>query len=109
MAVTLSATAADYVKRQLEVNAAAQALRIGVKKSGCSGFAYTLAFEAEAPTADDQVFQSHGVCVVVDAESLAVIDGTEVDYVTQGLNSSFKFRNPNVTDECGCGESFAVS
>jgi iron-sulfur cluster assembly protein len=80
---------------------------VGVKKTGCSGYAYVVDY-ADAVAADDVVFEQGGVRIVVDAESLALIDGTEVDFVKQGLNEAFKFRNPNVKGECGCGESFSV-
>ena len=82
-------------------------LRIGVKKTGCNGFAYVINY-ADAINEDDQVFENRGVKVVVDEASLELIDGTEVDFVKEGLNEAFKFRNPNVSGECGCGESFSV-
>ena len=82
-------------------------LRIGVRKSGCSGYAYTIDY-ADAIDADDVVFDRDGVKLIVDPESLGLIDGTEVDFVKDGLNEAFKFRNPNVKGECGCGESFTV-
>ena len=82
-------------------------LRIGVRKSGCSGYAYTIDY-ADAIDADDVVFDRDGVKVIVDPKSLGLIDGTEVDFVKDGLNEAFKFRNPNVKGECGCGESFTV-
>ena len=82
-------------------------LRIGVKKTGCNGFAYVINY-ADAINDDDQVFENRGVKVVVDEASLELIDGTEVDFVKEGLNEAFKFRNPNVAGECGCGESFSV-
>jgi iron-sulfur cluster assembly protein len=82
-------------------------LRLGVRKTGCSGFAYVVNY-AEEIGADDVVFEQDGVKVIVDRESLQLIDGTQVDFVQQGLNEAFKFRNPNVSGECGCGESFSV-
>jgi iron-sulfur cluster assembly protein len=82
-------------------------LRVGVKKTGCSGYAYVVDY-ADAVGANDVVFEQGGVKIIVDPESLALIDGTEVDFVKQGLNEAFKFRNPNVKGECGCGESFSV-
>jgi iron-sulfur cluster assembly protein len=78
-----------------------------VRKTGCSGFAYVVNY-ADETHPDDLVFEDHGVRVYVDRESLAMIDGTEVDFVKQGLNEAFKFRNPNTKGECGCGESFTV-
>ena len=77
------------------------------RKSGCSGYAYTIDY-ADAIDADDVVFDRDGVKIIVDPESLGLIDGTEVDFVKDGLNEAFKFRNPNVKGECGCGESFTV-
>ena len=82
-------------------------LRVGIKKTGCSGYAYVVNY-ADDIADSDVVFEDHGVKVVVDKESLELIDGTEVDFVKQGLNEAFRFRNPNVTGECGCGESFSV-
>jgi iron-sulfur cluster assembly protein len=82
-------------------------LRVGVRKTGCSGYAYVVDY-ADSVGTDDVVFDQGGVKVVVDPQSLALIDGTEVDFVKEGLNEAFKFRNPNVKGECGCGESFSV-
>ena len=82
-------------------------MRVGVKKTGCSGFAYVVNY-ADDVNADDVVFEHQGVKVVVDRDSLGYIDGTEVDFVKQGLNEAFRFRNPNVKGECGCGESFTI-
>ncbi len=82
-------------------------LRLGIKKTGCNGFAYVVNY-ADSVEDDDVVFEDHGIKVIVDQKSLELIDGTEVDFVKQGLNEAFSFRNPNVTGECGCGESFSV-
>jgi iron-sulfur cluster assembly protein len=82
-------------------------LRLGVKTSGCSGMAYTIEFADEA-CPDDIAFESHGVTVLLDPKSLTYLDGTEVDYAKEGLNEGFKFNNPNIKGECGCGESFTV-
>jgi len=82
-------------------------LRVGIKKTGCSGYAYLVDY-VDAIRTDDEVFDQEGIKVVVDRESLKLIDGTEVDFVKQGINEAFKFRNPNVKGECGCGESFSV-
>jgi iron-sulfur cluster assembly protein len=107
MAVTLTESAATHVRDSLAQNGQGIGLRLGVRKTGCSGLAYTIDF-AEAIGETDQVFESHGVTVVVDAKSLDFIDGTEVDYTRDGINEAFKFRNPRVKTACGCGESFSV-
>lgn len=105
--VSLTPAAADQVRRQLDRRGHGAGLRVGVKEAGCSGFAYRVDFADEVGP-QDLVFQSHGVQVVVAKDHLAVLAGVEVDFVRQGLNESFKFRNPNMKDECGCGESFTV-
>ncbi len=105
--VSLTVAAAAQVRRQLEQRGHGAGLRVGVKEAGCSGFAYRVDFADEVGP-QDLVFQSHGVQVVVAKDHLAVLAGVEVDFVRQGLNESFKFRNPNAKDECGCGESFTV-
>jgi iron-sulfur cluster assembly protein len=107
MAISLTESAATRVRSFLEKRGRGVGLRIGVRKSGCSGYAYTIDY-ADAIDADDVVFDRDGVKVIVDSESLGLIDGTEVDFVKDGLNEAFKFRNPNVKGECGCGESFTV-
>jgi iron-sulfur cluster assembly protein len=107
MAITLTESAARHVSRFLESKGGDVGLRLGVRTSGCSGFAYQLDF-ADAMTPGDVVFESRGVKVYVDPKSLAFIDGTELDFVRDGLNQSFRFNNPKVTAECGCGESFSV-
>lgn len=107
MAITLSQRAADHVARFIEKRGKGVGIRLGVKTSGCSGMAYKLEFADEiAP--EDIVFEVHGVKVLVDPKSLPYMDGTELDFVREGLNEGFKFNNPNVKDECGCGESFNV-
>jgi len=107
MAITLTATAANHVQSFLAKRGKGVALRLGVKTTGCSGLAYKLEY-ADAVNPEDTEFQSYGVRVVVDPKSLPYIDGTELDYAREGLNEGFKFSNPNVKDECGCGESFNV-
>ena len=107
MAISLTESAATRVRSYLEKRGRGVGLRIGVRKSGCSGYAYTIDY-ADAIDADDIVFDRDGVKVIVDAPSLDLIDGTEVDFVKDGLNEAFKFRNPNIKGECGCGESFTV-
>ena len=107
MSIVLTDSAANRVKRFLTGHENGLGLRLAIKKSGCSGYAY-VAGVAEAVLESDLVCESRGVKVVVDAESLPMLDGTEVDVVREGLNEGFVFRNPNVKHECGCGESFGV-
>ena len=107
MAVTLSERAAQHVSNFLARRGKGVGIRLGVRTTGCSGMAYKLEFADEVPEGDE-VFTSHGVTVFVDPTSLAYIDGTELDYAREGLNEGFKFNNPNVKNECGCGESFNV-
>jgi iron-sulfur cluster assembly protein len=107
MAVSLTQPAADRVRSFLAGRGHGVGLRLGVKKTGCSGFAYVVNY-ADEVGAGDVVFEDRGVRVIVDAESLRYVDGTEIDFVRQGLNEAFRFRNPNVRGECGCGESFNV-
>ncbi len=106
MPVILTERAAEHVKKFLsQQGQQAAALRIGVRPSGCSGQSYVIEPAAEAGD-DDYVFDSHGVRILVDTRSLDYLDGTELDYVREGLNEGFRFNNPNVKDTCGCGESF---
>jgi iron-sulfur cluster assembly protein len=107
MAVSLTNSAAERVRSYIAKRGHGVGLRVGVRKTGCSGFAYVIDF-ADSVGTDDSVFEEGGVKVVVDAKSLELIDGTEVDFVREGINEAFKFRNPNVKGECGCGESFNV-
>ena len=107
MAITLTQTAADRVDKFLANRGKGIGLRLGVKTTGCSGMAYTLEF-VDNLNEEDNVFESYGVKVIVDPKSLVHIDGTELDFTKEGLNEGFKFNNPNVKNECGCGESFTV-
>ena len=107
MTVTLTEAAARHVSRYLSKRGKGVGVRLGVKTTGCSGLAYKLEYVDEIEP-EDMVFEGHGVKVLVDPKSLAYIDGTELDFVREGLNEGFKFINPNVKDECGCGESFTV-
>lgn len=107
MAIFISQPAADRVRSYLDARGAGLGLRVGVKKTGCNGFAYVINYADEIKDSD-AVFEQRGVKVIVDRKSLELIDGTEVDFVKEGLNEAFRFRNPNVTGECGCGESFSV-
>ena len=107
MAITVTDSAAQRIRNFLDKRGKGVGLRLGVKTTGCSGLAYVLEF-ADDTNPDDQVFDSNGVKIIVDPKSLVYIDGTELDYGKEGLNEGFKFENPNVKDECGCGESFTV-
>jgi len=107
MTISLTASAADRIKHFLSARGRGIGLRLGVRKTGCSGFAYVVNY-ADELRPGDVVFEDRGVKVCVDPESLPLIDGTTVDFVKQGLNEAFRFRNPNVKGECGCGESFSV-
>ena len=105
--ITLTEKAGDHVRGFLQKRGKGVGLRVGVRTTGCSGLAYKLEF-ADAANPEDVAFDCHGVKVLVDPKSLQYIDGTVLDYAREGLNEGFKFRNPNVKDECGCGESFNV-
>ncbi|TDJ42243.1 MAG: iron-sulfur cluster assembly protein IscA [Gammaproteobacteria bacterium] len=107
MAITLTESAADRVRNHLEARGSGIGLRLGIKKTGCSGFAYVINY-ADEIRPDDVVFDDSGITVVVDPEALEFIDGTQIDFIKEGLNEAFKFRNPNASGECGCGESFSV-
>jgi iron-sulfur cluster assembly protein len=107
MAISLTPSAAERVRTFLTSRGRGIGLRLGVRKTGCSGFAYVINYADDAGERDI-VFEDRGVKVIVDPDSLPLIDGTQVDFVKQGLNEAFKFRNPNVKGECGCGESFNV-
>ncbi len=107
MAITLTPAAAKHVTNFIAKRGRGVGLRLGVKTTGCSGLAYKLEY-ADEVAAEDVVFESLGVTVVVDPKSLPYLDGTELDFAREGLNEGFKFNNPNVKNECGCGESFNV-
>ena len=107
MSIHLTDSAADRVRQFLASRGHGLGLRLGVRKTGCSGFAYVINY-ADEVAPQDLVFEDRGVKVYVDPDSLPLIDGTTVDFVRQGLNEAFRFQNPNVTGECGCGESFNV-
>lgn len=107
MAISVTQAAAQHIQRFLEGRGKGEGIRLGVRTTGCSGLAYVLEYVDEA-AAEDQVFESHGVRVIIDPKSLVYLDGTELDFVREGLNEGFKFNNPNVRGECGCGESFSV-
>jgi iron-sulfur cluster assembly protein len=108
MSVTLTVKAAERVQEILSRTPGSIGLRFGITESGCSGFAYSVG-TAEAKSSDDQIFSSFGIDVYVNAKSLDLVAGTEIDYVSEGLNQTFRFSNPRATGECGCGESFAIA
>ncbi len=108
MSIALTQNAANRVRKQLEQRGRGLGLRLGVKKTGCSGYAYTIDFADEVTDAD-AVFEDQGVSVVVRREHLDLMDGTEVDYVREGLSEAFRFNNPKVAGTCGCGESFTIA
>ena len=105
--ITISERAAGHIARYLEKRGKGIGLRLGIRTTGCSGLAYKMEYVDEAQ-AQDLLFEQHGVKLFVDPESLQYIDGTEVDFVREGLNEGFKFVNPNEKASCGCGESFTV-
>ncbi len=107
MSITLTERAANHVQNYMTKRGKGLGLRFGVRTTGCSGMAYKLEF-VDVATSEDQTFESHGVKVFVDPKSLVYIDGTELDFVREGLNEGFKFNNPQEKDKCGCGESFNV-
>lgn len=107
MAITITEKAAKRVEKYLANRGKGVGLRLGVKTTGCSGMAYTLEFLDEA-NPEDTLYESRNIKIYVDPKSLVYIDGTELDFAREGLNEGFKFNNPNVKDECGCGESFTV-
>ncbi|MBT9599398.1 MAG: iron-sulfur cluster assembly accessory protein [Vitreoscilla sp.] len=107
MAISVTPKAAAQIRKALAKRGGGAGLRVAIKTSGCSGYAYALEFADEAG-ADDLRFESEGVQLLVEARSLPMIDGTQLDWVREGLNEGFKFNNPNASATCGCGESFAV-
>ena len=107
MAITLTPNAAEHIKGFMAEEQSAAGLRVAVKPTGCSGYMYVVELAANVME-HDQTFKSHGVQIVVDAESLKFLHGTTVDYTRDGLNEGFKFDNPNVAATCGCGESFSL-
>lgn len=107
MKITLSEKAAEHVKKFLASQGSAKALRVSVRATGCSGFSYVVD-TVDQFNEDDQVFESHGIQIVVDTNSIKYLKGTEIDYAREGLNEGFRFNNPNVAETCGCGESFTI-
>ncbi len=107
MAITFTDAAADRVSAFLADRGKGVGLRLGTKTYGCSGMAYVVEFADEIEDTDT-VFEDHGIKIIIDPKSLVYLDGTEMDYTKEGLNEGFKFKNPNESDSCGCGESFTV-
>ena len=107
MAISLTDSAADRVRTYLDKRGSGVGLRLGVTQTGCSGYSYVINYADEIDDSD-VVFEDKGITVVVQPDALPLIDGTEVDFVKNGLNEAFSFRNPNISGECGCGESFTV-
>lgn len=107
MAISLTDSAANRVKNYLEKRGSGVGLRLGVTETGCSGYSYVINY-ADEVSDNDVVFEDKGIKVVIDPAALTLIDGTEIDFVKNGLNHAFSFRNPNISGECGCGESFNV-
>jgi iron-sulfur cluster assembly protein len=107
MAISLTPAAADRIRKFIASRGQGLGLKLGVRKTGCSGFAYVINY-ADQAAPQDLVFEDQGVKVFVDPDSLRLIDGTTVDFVKQGLSESFRFLNPNIKGECGCGESFNI-
>ncbi|OQW95375.1 MAG: iron-sulfur cluster assembly protein IscA [Beggiatoa sp. IS2] len=107
MSITLTPKAAKHIQKSIASRGKGCGLRLGVRTSGCSGMAYVIEF-ADSIQEQDQVFESEGVKIIVDPKSLVYLDGTQLDYAREGLNEGFKFNNPNVKDQCGCGESFNI-
>jgi len=107
MAIEVTEAAAEQIKSSLESRGKGVGIRLGITTTGCSGFAYVMEF-VDQLNVEDNVFDEHGVKLVIDDKSLVYLDGTQVDFVKQGLNEGFEFSNPNSKGECGCGESFSV-
>lgn len=105
--ITLTEQAASKVKQQLQRRGKGLGIRVGVRTTGCSGLAYKLEY-VDAPEPEDLSFVSHSTHVFVDPKSLSYLEGMEIDWIRNGLNEGFDFKNPNVRDQCGCGESFRV-
>ena len=95
------------MRTHLQSRGRGEGLRLGIKTTGCSGLAYVVDY-ADEVGATDNVYTSRGIKVIVDDSSVAYLDGTEIDFAADGLSAAFYFNNPNVVDECGCGESFTV-
>lgn len=109
LGIRVTPSAIQHIRDQLQRHPEACGLRLGVRKSGCSGYMYVVDLATEVGSEDQRFPVADGVEIVIDRQSLPVVNGTEIDFVKQGLNSSFRFNNPNTTGSCGCGESFSVT
>lgn len=107
MSITLTTAAGNHIERFLQKRGKGVGVRLGVKTTGCSGLSYVIEY-ADDMSVDDAVFEDKGITLIVDAKSLVYLDGTELDFVKEGLNEGFKFTNPNEKSRCGCGESFSI-
>ena len=107
MSITLTEKAAKQIAKQLEKRGKGLGLGLGVKKAGCSGFAYVVEYADELHETD-QIFEQHGVKIIVKADAMELLEGVEVDYTREGINEAFRFNNPKAKGTCGCGESFTV-
>lgn len=107
MSIQLTERAANQIRRSLTRRGKGLGLRVGIRKVGCSGYAYTFDY-ADEVGASDATFEAHEARLVVDREALPYLEGSTLDFVREGLKESFRFDNPNVKNECGCGESFSV-
>lgn len=105
--ITITEGAGSHISAMLENRGKGVGIRLGIQTSGCTGYAYLIEF-VDHKQQEDYMFEAHGIKIFVDTKSMIFLDGTEVDYVTEGLNSGLKFNNPNIKDECGCGESFNI-
>lgn len=106
--ITLTAAALQHLKENLATSPEGTVgIKIGLRDAGCSGFAYTMDFTSQQE-ATDQVVDIEGVRILIAEEHLSALNGTEIDLVTEGMNSILEFNNPNVAHECGCGESFQI-
>jgi iron-sulfur cluster assembly accessory protein len=107
--VSVSPAAVEHFRKQLQENKEAQAVRLSVKESGCTGFKYVVDLVLEPGAQDVRYPLAPDLELLIDRDSLNVVSGTQIDYVTEGVNRQLKFLNPNAKDYCGCGESFSVN
>lgn len=108
MPITMSEAAARHIRKSLNERGRGKGVRLGVRTTGCSGLAYTLEFVDVIDEQVDQIFENYGTRLIINRESMIYLEGTQLDFVKEGLNEGFKFKNPNIRGECGCGESFSI-